>query len=367
MEATLVCSNSHIDIHSASESGDFEHLQRTSNVGVSIESTVENTETDAALEGTLQIHSNCRTALHTAAVNGNLEELQRMLEDGIAVEYGDIFGTHCTVGAAKRRHKTIIRFLLENGSCTNVPDCDEFTRLAITAKEGHCKIVYEFLDHNPKILPRDAKNLNTQLHKVSESGDLEAFLIILKIFIIVDTINEIGSKPLRVVTDGDKEIRRILLKISARVNAADKNGKTPLILAAEKGGVQLSRELLSATAVENLSSTVFSAATKGHTEVVREMLNHDASMNSTNETGETILRPAAAKGHVEVVTELLNRGTEVDIIDVYCSAHLDATPLMGHLETVRELLKHVSSVDIADEFGRTPPIIGGSEGHEEIV
>jgi len=157
MEATLVCSNSHIDIHSASESGEFEHLQKTSNVGVSIESTVENTETDAALEGTLQIHSNCRTALHTAAVNGNLEELQRMLEDGIAVEYGDIFGTHCTVGAAKRRHKTIIRFLLENGSCTNVPDCDEFTRLAITAKEGTVKLSMSFWTTTQKYCPEMQK------------------------------------------------------------------------------------------------------------------------------------------------------------------------------------------------------------------
>ena len=99
---TLFCSNSHTDIHSAAESGGFEHLQRLLNAGVSIETTTEKIETDAAPEDTLQTHANRRTVLHTAAANGSIEDVQRMVEAGIALDYGDPFGRTALWYSAKR-------------------------------------------------------------------------------------------------------------------------------------------------------------------------------------------------------------------------------------------------------------------------
>jgi ankyrin repeat protein len=66
-----------------------------------------------------------------------MEMLQRVVEVGMALDYGDTFGRTALCGAAKRGHKNIIRFLLENGICTNTPDCLGFTSVAIAAKEGH--------------------------------------------------------------------------------------------------------------------------------------------------------------------------------------------------------------------------------------
>ena len=40
------------------------------------------------------------------------------------------------------------------------------------------------------------------------------------------------------------------------------------------------------------------AACKGHVEVVRELLNHGASMESVNNNGFTTLNSAANSGHV---------------------------------------------------------------------
>jgi ankyrin repeat protein len=92
--------------------------------------------------------------------------------------------------------------------------------------------------------------------------------------------NEIGCKALIVPAEvGQKEIFRILLKILASVNAAHKNGKTTLILTAEKGGVVIFRELLTATTVEGVLLPLCSAATEGHTVVFRELLINGASVN----------------------------------------------------------------------------------------
>ena len=197
----LLCSNSLNDIHSAAESSDFEYLQRSFNAGVSIETTTKESETDAAPDDTLQIHPNRRTALHTAAENGSLRKVQRLVEAGVALDGGDPFGRTALWVAAQRGHKNIVRFLLEKGCCTNIPDCEGVTPIAIAAKEGHWKTVDKFLEHDPTILPRDAECLNTQLHKASESCDMEALRIILKSSINVDSTNDMGSTALHVAAE----------------------------------------------------------------------------------------------------------------------------------------------------------------------
>jgi len=45
------------------------------------------------------------------------------VEAGIALDYGGPFGRTALWNAAKSGHKPIIRFLLQNGSCVNIPDC----------------------------------------------------------------------------------------------------------------------------------------------------------------------------------------------------------------------------------------------------
>jgi len=74
-------------------------------------------------DDTLEVHSNPRSAVHMVAVEGNLEEMQLLVEAGTALDYCDNFGCTALWAAAQRGHKSIIRFLLDNSSCVNIPDC----------------------------------------------------------------------------------------------------------------------------------------------------------------------------------------------------------------------------------------------------
>jgi len=69
--------------------------------------------------------------------------------------------------------------------------------------------------------------------------------------------------------------------------------------------------------------------------------------------GQTPLCIAAGKGHVQVVHELLNHGASVDSAD-----HYGWTPLpvaaAGNIQVVQELLNHGASVDFADHYSWTP-------------
>jgi ankyrin repeat protein len=123
-------------------------------------------------EDSLQFQSNPRSALHTAAVNGNLEEVQRLVEAGVALDGGDSFGRTALWVDAKCGHRLIIRFLLQNGSCVNIPDCERVRPIDIAVREGHWGAVNEFLEHDPDIRPEGAEILTNQIHETSESGKL---------------------------------------------------------------------------------------------------------------------------------------------------------------------------------------------------
>ena len=57
---------------------------------------------------------------------------------------------------------------------------------------------------------------------------------------------------------------------------------------------------------------IYAAADKGHVEIVRELVNRGAGMDISNDDVRTTIYAAAKGGHVEVVRELLNCGARVD-------------------------------------------------------
>jgi ankyrin repeat protein len=80
-----------------------------------------------------------------------LEEVQRLVEAGIAVDFGESFGRTAMLGAANIGHKLFIRFLLQYGSCVNLPDCEGVRPTDIAVREGHWGAVNEFLKHDSGI------------------------------------------------------------------------------------------------------------------------------------------------------------------------------------------------------------------------
>jgi ankyrin repeat protein len=234
----------HIGLSTDSEVGNVEHLHLMNAMACVGTETDRNGNYAARMlkssaEDTLEVHSKPRSTLHTAAVNGNLKEVQRMVEAGTAPDYCDNFGRTAVWAAAQRGHKSITRFLLENSSCVNMPDCEGLTPVDIAARERNWHAFDEFLEHDPIIRPEGIEYLTNQLFEASESGDLEC-ADDNNCGINVDTTNKNGYTPLHVGAKyGHIEITRILLKSCASVNMADPDGRTPINLAAINGHIEI--------------------------------------------------------------------------------------------------------------------------------
>ena len=146
-----------------------------------------------------------------------------------------------------------------------------------------------------------------------------------------------------------------------------------LLAFAEAGYADNAMALLEAGADVNYRSPLgatplASAASNGHTEVVRVLLKARAEVNKAGNTdGETPLHLAADRGHTEVMLLLLAAGA-----DVNQASYLEQTPLYtaawwGHMDVVQILLKAGADVNQPDKDGWTPLDLAIMNGNMDVV
>ena len=130
-----------------------------------------------------------------------------------------------------------------------------------------------------------------------------------------------------------------LIEAHVDVNAADKDGFTPLLV----------------------------AACVGHTEVVASLIKARARLDVTDKNERTALFIAAQEGHVAIVVLLLEAHAYVDSASSDGSTPLHIATFKGHIETVVVLMKYGADVNAADEFGYTPLITAACVGRVEAA
>ncbi|KAL0426361.1 UNVERIFIED_CONTAM: Ankyrin repeat-containing protein ITN1 [Sesamum latifolium] len=135
---------------------------------------------------------------------------------------------------------------------------------------------------------------------------------------------------------------------AAVVNEVNELGETALFAAAERGCIDVVKELLPYSTREGIrlkNSSGFDplhiAANRGHHDIVRILLEHDPALSKTfGQSNATPLVSAATKGHLAVVNELLARDSsllEIPRSNGKNALHFAAR--QGHADIVQELLK----------------------------
>lgn len=179
---------------------------------------------------------------------------------------------------------------------------------------------------------------DTELHLAAQRGDLTAVKKIL------DDINNqmVGTLS---GADFDNEVAEIRASV---VNEVNELGETAMFTAAEKGHLEVVKELLKYSNKETLTKknrSMFDplhiAATQGHHAIVQVLLEHDPELSKTiGPSHATPLISAASRGHISVVNELLLK--DCSLLEIPRSNGKNALHLaarQGHVEIVRSLLE----------------------------
>jgi ankyrin repeat protein len=163
-----------------------------------------------------------------------------------------------------------------------------------------------------------------------------------------------------------------LIQLGAPVGAENSKRVTPLILAAQKGLLQVVSALIKCganpLAVTITGSTALLQASHfGHFEIVELLLQHGAMIEMANYKNTTPLMRASQEGHEQVVSLLLSRGARVNRRN---NEHMSALMLAsqrGHSPIVQQLLDHKADVDAMTAQKSTSLMLACKREHVSVV
>jgi ankyrin repeat protein len=166
------------------------------------------------------------------------------------------------------------------------------------------------------------------LVRAAEAGDLGALRRLLDAGTPVDSRDAKGRTGLLAATHADRiDAARLLIARGADVNAKDAIQDSPFLLAGAQGRLEILRMTLAAGA--DLKSTnryggtaLIPAAHHGHVETVRELLKTTIDIDHVNRLGWTALLEAIILGdggraHTEIVRLLVAHGASVNRADAH--------------------------------------------------
>ncbi|KAL7108998.1 hypothetical protein ACP275_06G148900 [Erythranthe tilingii] len=208
---------------------------------------------------------------------------------------------------------------------------------------------------------------DTELHLAAQRGDLAAVKQIL------DDINcqMVGNSS---GADFDLEVAEIRASV---VNEVNELGETALYTAAEKGYIDVVKELLKYSNKETLAKknrSMFDplhiAACQGHHAIVQVLLDHDPGLSKTiGPSHATPLITAASRGHIAVVNELLSK--DCSLLEISRSNGKNALHLaarQGHVEIIKALLeKDAQLARRTDKKGQTALHMAVKGVNREVV
>ncbi|XP_010908526.1 ankyrin repeat-containing protein At5g02620 [Elaeis guineensis] len=196
---------------------------------------------------------------------------------------------------------------------------------------------------------------------------------------LISKQNQDGETALYVAAEkGHVEVVREILKVSdfQSANTKASNSFDAFHIAAKQGHLEVLKELLHsfpalAMTTNSLNSTALdTASTQGHLDVVNLLLETDASLAKiARNNGKTVLHSAARMGHVEVVKSLLNKDPSIGLrTDKKGQTAIHMAVKGQNVEIVQELVKPDKSIiHSEDNKGNRPLHIATRKGNCGIV
>lgn len=332
--------------------------------------------------------------LTSACAKGNEDRVRRLLTgQGPWTTGKDKATLRKALQKASARHQLgIIRLLLHYGAEVDAGGTDEFPPLFRAAQAGQRAVVEELLTHHPDLEARETRSWQTPLFVASTKGFHGIASLLLAKGARVDAQDREGRTPMLAAASNPNfksmETASLLADHGANLNAKDGIGRTPLLWAATNRNYDLAKTLLekgaNVSAVNNRSRTAVhltvdssnsrgggdqsSAPKKSREEMLQLLLQYGADANAASDGGWRPLHNAAQKGLTSIVKILLTAGADINAPLSNGMTALHWAAFNGFVE-VSQLIWSYPEADlsITDTFGRAAWLCAAERGHDDLV
>lgn len=174
---------------------------------------------------------------------------------------------------------------------------------------------------------KEMNEMNHALLTAANQGDKEAITKLLKDGADIDATDERGrTSAMIAVHTNQLELFNLLVEHGANINIRDNRLDNPLLYSGAEGKLDFVKAAIAAgadTTVTNRfgGTALIPAADRGHVEIVRELLTtSDVNVNHVNNLGWTALLEAVilgdgGKNHQAIVKLLIEHGADVNLAD----------------------------------------------------
>uniref|UniRef100_A0A803KH73 Phosphatidylinositol N-acetylglucosaminyltransferase subunit Y n=1 Tax=Xenopus tropicalis TaxID=8364 RepID=A0A803KH73_XENTR len=342
------------------------------------------------------------TLMHIASQYGHPETALAFLKRGGLLHMPNKAGAVCLHAAATRGHVAVVRALLQKGAHVDARTKDNYTALHIAAESCKPLVVQTLLGFGAQVQLKGGKVRYIPLSLLyPNAGETPLHLAAAVKKEMTHTQGE-DVKIIRILMEHDGDISRptnttsetplhycarvgnedVLLemirhisssRIQQTMNKQAKNGRSPLLVAAEQGHTGIVQILLQNQARvdvfdEHGKAALHLAAENGHDQIADILLKHKAFVNAKTKLGLTPLHLCAQNGFNHLVKLLVETHLAcIDAMSLTKRTPLHMAALNGQLDVCNSLLNMKADVNATDIEGQTPLHLAAENDHSEVV
>lgn len=210
-----------------------------------------------------------KTPLHLAVESDNIAVAEELVNAGASVRELDAKRRSPLLVAVSRNHARFVGLLLDRGAPVDVKDTEGRTPLMAAVKQGHLQIARRLVEKGAEIDATQKHGRSALMLALSYRRHEVARWLVDEQGASVETKDHAGWTPLHVAAaSNDSDMVKLLVqKAATKAGATNRDGKTALDLAVEKGfgGVvdQLAKETVGAAKPLDYTALLMTAAQFG--------------------------------------------------------------------------------------------------------
>ena len=262
----------------------------------------------------------------------------------------------------------------ENNISSNKPDrARQYYEKALLVDPEDLEIPAKIAELDELNNEPESNEIKSGLLGLAREGNAKDIETLLDKGAYADIQDQRGNTPLMLATDrGHVDVVLTLLKYGANSNQKNKAGDTALINAVWNNQIKIADLLIRNKAKINAANnrgwtSLMYAAIHGHTDLFKKLIDSGANLESQTDDRKTSLSIAAHNGKRGIVSQLLENGAKVNTKD-----RDGWTPLMhavwnNHPTVVQALLLNKSKINHRNKEGWSSLMLAAWNGDDAIV